>query len=235
MTALTLPPATTAVPCDALGLAWLGRLLPRALPRDEVAWDRAVSEPAAAVAETLDARSDERLVALVALGQHDAFRVLGARHLPRVQRIAWRMLGDHGQAEEVAQEALLRVWTHASRFDARRGARFSTWLHRIVLNLCHDRLRRRRHWLGLGAAAEVADPAPHPLARLAAAQESERVGAALAALPARQRTAVVLAYYERLSNAEAAAAMGIGVMALEALLVRARRRLRRILATEEEQ
>jgi RNA polymerase sigma-70 factor, ECF subfamily len=229
MISLTLPRSAAAVPCDGGSPAWLGRLRPRAPARRGGTWDRVVDEPAA-----LDERSDERLMALVALADHAAFRVLGERHLPRVQRIAWRMLGDSSEAEEVAQEALLRVWVHAPRFEAGRGARFSTWLYRIVLNLCRDRRRRRRPWLSLGAAAEVADPAPHPLARLSEAEETERVGAALAALPERQRTAVMLSYYERLSNAEAAETLGIGVMALEALLVRARRRLRRTLGKMEE-
>lgn len=234
MISLTLPRSAAAVPCDGGSLAWLGRLVPRAPARHGVAWDRAVDEPAAGEAATLDQRSDERLLALVALADHAAFRVLGARHLPRVHRIAWRMLGDPSEAEEVAQEALLRVWVHAPRFEAGRGARFATWLYRIVLNLCRDRQRRRRPWLGLGAAAEVPDPAPHPLARLSEAEETERVGAALAALPERQRTAIVLSYYERLSNAEAAETLGIGVMALEALLVRARRKLRQTLGSMEE-
>lgn len=169
------------------------------------------------------------LVALVAGADHDAFRALVERHLERVQRIAWRMLADQGEAEEVAQEALLRVWVHAPQFDPDRGTRFTTWLHRVVLNLCLDRRRRHRVHAPLEAAADLSDAAPHPLARIVASETAGRVAAALATLPERQRMAVVLCYYERMSNAEAAAVLGTGVTALEGLLVRARRALRQLL------
>ena len=174
----------------------------------------------------LAGQSDEMLMARVAAADHEAFRALTLRHLDRVHRIAWRMLADAGEAEEVAQDSLLRVWTHAVRFDPARGARFTTWLHRIVLNLCTDRQRRRRPHRPFEDAAMVADPAPHPLSRLTDAEEARAVVQALTDLPERQRMALVLTYYERQSNAEAAQTLGISTNALEALLVRARRALR---------
>jgi RNA polymerase sigma-70 factor (ECF subfamily) len=188
------------------------------------------SGPTAGPAGELVGLADEALIARVAAADHAAFELLVGRHLDRVHRIAWRMLGDHGEAEEVAQETLLRMWMHAASFDPAHGALLSTWLHRIVLNLCLDRQRRRRPAAPVEAAEGVADAAPHPLARLAAAEAAAAVAAALATLPERQRMAVVLSYYERLSNAEAAAVLGIGVGALEALLVRARKALRARLA-----
>ena len=172
---------------------------------------------------------DEQLIGRVAQADHAAFRIFVERHLERVHRIAWHMLADHGEAEEITQEALTRVWVHAPEFDVERGVRFTTWLHRVVVNLCLDRLRRRRVHAPIDAAAGVPDAAPHPLARIAQRQTESQVAAALADLPERQRMAVVLSYYERMSNAEAAAALGIGVGALEGLLVRARRGLRRML------
>jgi RNA polymerase sigma factor (sigma-70 family) len=132
------------------------------------------------------------------------------------------------EAEDVAQEAFLRIWQHAPRW--REGeARFDTWLHRVALNLCYDRLRKQRDEPA-DQLPEAADPGPLPDARLDARSRDQRVQAALAGLPARQREALVLNYYQELSNVEAASLMGITVEALESLLARARRNLRAQLA-----
>lgn len=153
-----------------------------------------------------------------------------ARKLPRLLALAQRLLGSRGEAEEVAQEAFVRIWQQAPRWRAGE-ARFDTWLHRVALNLCHDRLRRHREEPH-DVLPESADPAPGPAERLAGRQQGERMGAALAALPPRQREALVLQYYQELSQAEAAALMGISVDALESLLARARRGLRTHLTKE---
>jgi RNA polymerase sigma-70 factor (ECF subfamily) len=130
----------------------------------------------------------------------------------------------------VAQEVFLRVWRHAA--DWRDGeARFSTWLHRVAVNLCHDRLRRR-HETTLDAAGDPASEAPSPGAALQEKAVSARVDAALGRLPERQREAIALCYYQELSNMEAAAIMGLSVEALESLLARGRRRLKEILSGE---
>ena len=168
---------------------------------------------------------DADLLARVGRGDAQAVRELVARKLPRVLSLAVRMLGRRGEAEEVAQEAFERAWRQAP--DWRPGeARFDTWLHRVALNLCYDRLRRRQHEEPYEEEHDRPDPAASPDARLDAAQRSRAVAAALAALPARQREAIVLQYYQELSNGEAAMLMGISVEALESLLSRARRTLR---------
>jgi RNA polymerase sigma-70 factor (ECF subfamily) len=171
---------------------------------------------------------DAELVAQVGKRDPAAVRTLIARKLPRLLALAVRMLGDRMEAEDVAQEAFLRIWQHAPRW--REGeARFDTWLHRVALNLCHDRLRKQRHEPA-DELPEAADPGPLPDARLEARARDARVQAALAGLPARQREALVLNYYQELSNLEAASLMGITVDALESLLARARRNLRAQLA-----
>ena len=134
------------------------------------------------------------------------------------------------EAQDVAQETFMRVWQQAPRWKAGE-ARFDTWLHRVALNLCYDRLRRQRE----EPAAEIADeadpdPAVAPDVQLEGRACGEQVRAALAGLPVRQREAVVLNYYQELSNVEAAGLMGITVEALESLLARARRNLRARLA-----
>jgi RNA polymerase sigma-70 factor (ECF subfamily) len=178
---------------------------------------------------------DAELIAGVGRQEPAAVRTLVARKLPRLLALATRMLGDRMEAEDVAQEAFVRIWKQAPRW--REGeARFDTWLHRVALNLCYDRLRAHREEPAdelPDTADSAADPAGAPDAQLDAQSRDARVRAALAALPARQREALVLNYYQELSNIEAAALMGITVEALESLLARARRSLRAQLAGDD--
>lgn len=171
---------------------------------------------------------DEALLAQVADGDPAAIRALVARKLPRIMGLAQRMLSDTAEAEDVAQETFLRVWRQAPRW--RTGeARFDTWLHRVALNLCYDRLRRRRE-IPTNDPPEQPDEGPAPDRGLQAQDTGRRVGAALDRLPERQREAIVLCHYQELGNIEAAAVMGVTVEALESLLSRGRRALRASLA-----
>ncbi|NIF80735.1 RNA polymerase sigma factor [Paraburkholderia sp. Cy-641] len=171
---------------------------------------------------------DAELIAQIGREEPGAVRSLVARKLPRLLALATRMLGDRMEAEDVAQEVFVRIWKQAARW--REGeAKFDTWMHRVALNLCYDRLRGRREDPN-DELPDMADPAAPPEARLEARAESERVRAALAALPARQREALVLTYHQEMSNLDAAALMGVSVDALESLLARARRNLRTQLA-----
>ena len=171
---------------------------------------------------------DEELLARVADGDPASVRALVARKLPRLLSLAGRMLGDASAAEDVAQEAFLRVWKQAPRWRP-GAARFDTWLYRVALNLCYDRLRRRRE-LSYAEPPDRADEAPGPERGLEAADTGRRVSAALQALPDRQREAIVLCHYQELGNIEAAAIMGVSVEALESLLSRGRRAGRAALA-----
>ena len=161
-------------------------------------------------------------MARVARGDASAFALLVRRHAEGAQRMAGRILGSAALAEEIVQEAFLRVWTSAPRW--RPQAAFRTWLYRIVINLCLNATRRAPD-LPLGAAGDPADPGD-AAAALESRERDALLGAAVEALPLRQRAAIVLVYQEGLGNAEAAAALDISVSALEALLVRARRALR---------
>ncbi|GIX18228.1 MAG: RNA polymerase sigma factor [Rhodothalassiaceae bacterium] len=169
------------------------------------------------------APSDEELVAAVASTRDaQAFRLLVDRHAARALRVAERTLVNRADAEDAVQEAFQRLWHQARRFDPARG-RFVSWFLRVVVNACRDRRRRaqRRPVTGLLEVEEAA-------ADLDGVERLDRVHAvreAVARLPLRQRVAVVLTYYEGLSNREAAEAMGVSVKAFEALLVRARRQL----------
>jgi RNA polymerase sigma factor (sigma-70 family) len=173
--------------------------------------------------------SDEALLVLYANGDAQAARVLTMRLAPRVLSFAARMLGgDLAEAEDVAQEAMLRLWRIAP--DWRQGeAKVSTWLFRVASNLCTDRLRRRR---GVGLddlGADPPDDSPGAEARLQAASRAEALEAALQDLPERQRQAVVLRHLEGVSNPEIAAVMEISVEAVESLTARGKRALARAL------
>jgi RNA polymerase sigma factor (sigma-70 family) len=166
--------------------------------------------------------TDETLMRRYAGGDRAAARVLTLRYAPRVLALARRMLGDAAEAEDVAQEAMLRLWRVAPDWWAGEAAP-ATWLYRVTGNLCIDRLRRRRPMVA--EAPETADPAPSVEAGLIAGDRARALEAALAALPERQRLAVVLRHFEERGNPEIAAILDTTVEAVESLLTRARRTL----------
>ena len=178
------------------------------------------------MAKTAD--PDEELVRRVGQGDPAAIQAMVARKLPRMLMLAQRMLGDATEAEDVAQEAMLRAWRQAPRW-APGQAKFDTWLHRVGLNLCYDRLRRRRE-IATDTPPDRPDDGPAPDRGLLAVETGARVEAALAKLPERQREAIVLCHYQELGNIEAAGLMNVSVEALESLLSRGRRALRTALA-----
>jgi RNA polymerase sigma-70 factor (ECF subfamily) len=171
----------------------------------------------------MDGESDEALMLRIARGDERAFRALAPRYAARAASLARHISGSEADAEDIVQEALLRVWIHAPRW--RPEAAFRTWFYRIVFNLALNR-KRRAPFAPLEAAGDPADPAIRADAALLRAEEDRRIANAIAALPARQRSAIALTYNDELSNAEAASVLGTSVSAFETLLVRARRTLR---------
>ncbi|USI74716.1 RNA polymerase sigma factor [Sphingomonas morindae] len=174
---------------------------------------------------------DAGLVARVGRGDAQAARQLVSAKLPRLLALARRLLGDAAEAEDVAQETLLRAWRQAAAWRP-GAARFDTWLHQVTLNLCRDRLRRRR-MASPPALPEIADPAPPADRAIEEAARGRAVADAIAALPDRQREAILLVHYQDLGNIAAAAAMAISVEALESLLARGRRSLRATFAAQD--
>ncbi|MEI9904125.1 MAG: RNA polymerase sigma factor [Asticcacaulis sp.] len=167
---------------------------------------------------------DELLLIRISRGDMAAVSTLVSRKMPKLLSLARRMLGDASEAEDVAQETLLRTWKQAANWVPGR-ARIDTWMHRVALNLCYDRLRRRRDSVS-SDEIEIADGRDSAHAQIEQAQSARRLQAAIAALPERQRTAITLSYYQEMSNIDGAALMGVSVEALESLLARARRNLR---------
>ena len=172
---------------------------------------------------------DAELVRNIGAGDSRAAEALVRRHLPRMVGLARRMLGDASEAEDVAQDVFLRVWREAPRWKP-GAAKFETWMHRVALNLCYDRLRRRREIADPDAGVNVADTRPMPADEWLARQRAARVDAALAELPERQRAAIVLVHYQDLTNIAAAEMLEVSVEALESLLARGRRALKAALA-----
>ena len=174
--------------------------------------------------------SDDALMRRVGQGDHEACRALVERHLGRIVAFAARTLGNRADAEDVAQDTFVRAWRNARRWQPGR-ARLTTWLHRIALNLCLDRLARRRD-APLDGIPEPVDPAPSAVALLERRALGDRVSRELAALPPQQRVAIALCHYQGLGNIEAAEVLGVSVEALESLLARGRRTLRARLRLE---
>lgn len=170
--------------------------------------------------------SDEALMARVARGDQPAFRALARRHLPAMVGLARRVLGNAADADDVAQEAMLRVWTHAPRWQP--VAAFKTWLTRVVVNLCLDR-KRRAAWVDLDAAGDLVDSAPGAEERMQLDERERLLRDAIGKLPERQRAAIVLTYTEGMSNAQVADILDSSVSAVETLLIRGKQNLRRAL------
>ncbi|MCY3995276.1 MAG: RNA polymerase sigma factor [Rhodobacter sp.] len=177
---------------------------------------------------------NEALLVAFSNGDGEAARVLALRLTPIALGYALRMLGgDRAEAEDVAQEAMLRLWRQ-SRSWRQGEAKVTTWLYRVVSNLCTDRLRRGRT-VGIDQIPDPVDGAPSMETRLMQLARKRALSSALANLPTRQRQAVVLRHLEGLSNPEIAEIMGIGVDAVESLTARGKRGLATQLAARRDE
>ena len=174
---------------------------------------------------------DEALLELMRADDVEAYRALVERHMNRAFGVAMRVLKNPTDAEDVAQDAFVKAWTNRHRWEAGR-AKFSTWLYRVVVNRCID-LRRLPSEEWIDDVPEPADDAEDSVSLIHRRQVYGRLEDALGRLPTQQRVAVVLSYYEDLSNAEIAEVMNTSVSAVESLLKRGRKGLREILRHSE--
>ncbi len=173
---------------------------------------------------------DAALMRCAAAGDQTAWREIVEVHLSAMRGLVYRMSLHDSAADDVTQEAFLRLWKIAPRWKPE--ARIATWLYRVVRNLAIDAIRRRK----TSAAEELDDDIdsglPTPLEVLSSAQSKVRITDAVRQLPERQRTAIMLVHFGELSGAEAADAMKVTIEALESLLARGRRSLKRMLSEE---
>ena len=172
------------------------------------------------------------MIRVVAADQ-SALRQLMGRYMRRSLALAERIVGDNADADDVSQEAFLRVWRNAGRFDAARG-RFATWFFRIVVNLAIDRSRRSGRFKPLEDAGDVAADLKDVAAQIIEEDRERMVKAAMASLADRQRAAIALFHMDGLSVRDAAHSLGLSEKAFESLLTRARRSLKARVAELEE-
>ncbi|MCC6597270.1 MAG: sigma-70 family RNA polymerase sigma factor [Alphaproteobacteria bacterium] len=169
---------------------------------------------------------DEDLMGRVLNGDRRAFAVLVHRHANLFFAAAWRMCGQTEEAEDIVQEAFLKLWSKPGAFDPAKGAKFTTWFYRVVTNLAIDKMRRRKKFVDAAMLDTVADKVISIDLQMVERERAQVIEQAVQALPERQKIALNLCFYEGLSNKEAAEVLGVGVKALESLLMRAKAALR---------
>jgi RNA polymerase sigma-70 factor (ECF subfamily) len=167
--------------------------------------------------------TDEQLMQGIAGGNLDAFNELVLRYQSLAWRMAYRFLGDSMEAEDIAQEAFLKIVAAAPRY--RPVARFRTYFYHILTHLCIDHTRKK-HPANIDNIPEMKDPSSGPAESLIGKECRAQVRTALETLPPNQKAAVILRHYEDLSYAEIAQVLGVTPKAVERLISRARAFLR---------
>ncbi len=170
--------------------------------------------------------SDAELVTRARQGDETAFEQLVLRHQRYVFNLAYRVLDDYTEAEDVTQEAFVRVWRGLSSF--RGQARFTTWLYRIVHNLCLNRLPRLRQELLQTAPLEevLPNPDPSPTDLFDVQEQVAFLHAQLDRLPEKYRLVLTLRYLQQLSYDEIAAVLDVPMGTVKTHIHRARQLLR---------
>ena len=166
--------------------------------------------------------SDELLMSRVRSGDRQAFAVLVRRHTNRFYAASYRLCGRQDEAEDVVQDAFLKLWDRPDVYDPARGAKFTTWFYRVVTNLTLDRMRKHKKHSGSDVLELLPDKAERQDTILESTEEQRSIETAIQSLPERQRTALNLCFYEGISNKDAADILGVGVKGLESLLMRAK-------------
>ncbi len=169
--------------------------------------------------------NDELLIRLIQEGRHDAFAEIVNRHAKRFYDIAYRLIFDKGDAEDIVQEAFIKLWEKRLNWNPQGEAKFTTWFYRVVLNLCIDHNRKKR-------PERLAEEMPLPdeqRGHEAAMEEKQKqllLDRFIQELPERQQLALNLCFYEGISNQEAAEILGVNLKALQSLIMRAKMTLR---------
>ena len=170
-------------------------------------------------------KDDHALLTLIQDGSHDAFAVLVQRHTERFYRLAYRYVQNRETAEDIVQDAFLKLWEDPGRWQPERNNKFTTWFYRIVVNLCLDWQKKKRP-LALDEELPLADERETPDTAMIRTQEQQVLEQEIAALPERQRMALNLCFAEGLSNQEAAEVIGVRLKALQSLIMRAKATLK---------
>jgi len=175
--------------------------------------------------KSLSSQSDEELLTEIAKQDHYAFSELVRRYSGKLYSMAYRILNNNNDAEDIVQEAFLKLWNNPTIWDCRYNNRFSTFFYRVVTNQCIDHKRRnsyRQH-------EELNDKhisTVSPDKIIEAKSKSELINRYINELPERQQLALNLCYYENLSSTEAAEIMGLSPKGIQSLVLRAKENLR---------
>lgn len=182
------------------------------------------------MAESWPEKNDQALLALIQDGSHQAFAELVRRHTESFYRLAYRYVQNRETAEDVVQDAFLRLWENPASWRPDRNSKFTTWFYRIVVNLCLDWQKKKRP-MPLDEDTPLVDERETADEAMIRIQQQKLLEKEIAALPERQRMALNLCFDEGLSNQEAAEAMGLNLKALQSLIMRAKTTLRERLKT----
>lgn len=182
------------------------------------------------MAESWPEKNDQALLALIQDGSHQAFAELVRRHTEPFYRLAYRYVQNRETAEDVVQDAFLRLWENPASWRPDRNSKFTTWFYRIVVNLCLDWQKKKRP-MPLDEDTPLVDERETADEAMIRIQQQKLLEKEIAALPERQRMALNLCFDEGLSNQEAAEAMGLNLKALQSLIMRAKTTLRERLKT----
>lgn len=179
-----------------------------------------------------DHLSDEDLMVRIQKGNHQAFATLVRRRTSMFYACAYRQCSNQDLAEDAVQDAFLKLWANPKLFDVKKNVKFTTWFYRVVVNVTIDRMRKLKNTGGDEALEYLSDDADGQDTQMIEAQNQKALERAMQALPQKQKTAITLCFYEGLSNKEAAEILGVGVKALESLLMRGKNGLKDFLTRE---
>jgi RNA polymerase sigma-70 factor (ECF subfamily) len=164
---------------------------------------------------------DGSLIKLIQEGNHEAFTELVHRHTQRFYRIAYRMLFNRDDSEDIVQEAFTKLLVNPHVWKQNRGTKFTTWFYKVVTNLCLDHKRKKKPF-PIPEDMQLVDKQPGQEVLLNEKQRQELLDQFIRELPERQQLALNLCFYEGLSNKEAAEIIGVKVKALQSLIMRAK-------------
>lgn len=182
---------------------------------------------------TLYSHTDEELVLEVTNGNRGAFAVLVRRHTQKFYYLAYRLIFNKNDAEDIVQDCFIKLWQKPQMWDKAKKTKFTTWFYRVVNNACIDYNRKHSRVGAIEKEELIADKREFADEAIYQEQKESLLKKAIKELPERQQQALALSYYQNLSNKETAEIIGVSVKAVESLLVRAKKTLKMKLGGEE--
>ncbi len=178
-----------------------------------------------AMDDNLSQLDDEFLIRLIQEGKHEAFAEIVNRHSKRFYSIGYRFLFNKDDAEDIVQEAFLKLWEKRLSWDQSKEAKFTTWFYKVVVNLCIDHNRKKKP-VPLSEDMQLVDKQQGQEGLLHEKQKQAVLDRFIQELPERQQLSLNLCFYEGLSNQEAAEIIGVNLKALQSLIMRAKMTLK---------